>query len=262
MRFLGPTLQVGSVDGGLTFPTNPLGGGSGVFITSLNAASKNNTVYYDNTGVVRSHPLSVAVTIDFNQILIDDAAAEYTLFWDRTIRSTVSDLVVTAGTGPVGTFVSAGSNLPASLNRGVGAYVRISGLTGADAPMNGVYQVNALTSQALWTVTRYDGETIVTCASTSCFVDQNCIDTPDAIIVKDDTTADVTGVTSGGDVSFSYDYSGNVQGGHAGGTDAYVQARAIGQTGAQFTQSTVQVISTSAITIPLAAAIERNFLNP
>jgi len=261
MRFLGPTLQVGSVDGGLTFPVNPVGGGSGVFITDLNAASKNDTVYYDNTGTVRSHPLSVSVTLDFNQTLIDDTAAEYWLFFDRTIRSTVSDLVVTAGTGPSGTFDSTGGNLPATLNKGAGAYVRIAGLTGVDEPMNGVYQVTTLTSTSQWDVTRYDGETIVTASSTSCTLDQNCVDTPDAIIVQDDVAAPVTGAASA-DYAFSYDYSGNVQGGHTGGTDAYVVARAIGQEDAQYTQSTVQTISTSAVTIPLASNIERNFSNP
>jgi hypothetical protein len=260
MRFVGPTLQVGSVDGGLTFPRNPDGGGSGVFITDLNAASSNDTVYYDNTGGVRSAPLTVAVTLDFNQTIIDDSVAEFTLFFDRTIRTTVSDLVIAAGTGANGTFTSAGSNLPASLNRGVGAYVRISGLTGGDAAMNGVYQVTGSIDAASYDVTRYDGQTIVTTGSASLFLDQNCIDTPDAIIVQDSLSADVTGLATS-DYSFNFDYSNNVQGGRTASTDAFVQARAIEQADAQYTQSTVQTISTTAVTIPLSAAIERNF-NP
>ena len=46
MRFVGPELQVGSVDGGLSFPVNPDGGGTGVFIDSLNASSKNDVIFY------------------------------------------------------------------------------------------------------------------------------------------------------------------------------------------------------------------------
>ena len=261
MRFVGPTLEVGSVDGGLSFPRNPDGGGSGVYITGLNAASSNDTVYFDNLGTQRQAPLTVAVTLDFNQTLIDDTVAEYDLFFDRTIRNTVSDLVITAGTGANGTFDSTGANLPASLNRGVGAYVRVSGLTGADAAMNGVYQVTALTSTSQWDVTRYDSATIVTTSSTSLFVDENCVDTPDAIIVQDNVAAPVSGLASS-DYSFSFDYSNNTQGGRTASTDAQVLAKAIGQATAQYTQSTVQTISTSALTIPVASNIERNFNNP
>jgi hypothetical protein len=262
MRFLGDALEAGSVDGGLTFPTNPLGGGSGLYLDDLAAASKNATTLFDNTGAQRSYPVTVTVTLDFNDTLIDDTVAAYTLYWDRTIRNTVSDLVITAGTGANGTFVSSGAHLPASLNRGAGGFVRVSGLTGADAAMNGVYQVTVLDSTSLWHVTRYDGETIVTASQTSCSVDENCIDTPDAIIVKDNLSADVTGLATS-DYGFGYDYSNNVQGGHAAGTDAYVKAKAIGQATAQYTQSSVmQIQSGINLTVPLVSAIERNFENP
>jgi hypothetical protein len=262
MRFLGSQLQVGSVDGGLTFPSNPDGGGSGVFIDTLNSASRNDTVYYDNTGAVRSHPLGVAVTLDFHQTAIDDAALAYTLFFDRTIRNTVSDLIITAGTGANGTFDSAGANLPASLDAGVGAYVRVSGLTGADEPMNGVYQVTALTSTSQWNVTRYDGDTIVTTSVVSLSVDEHPIDSPDGIIVDDDVPADVTGTNPSADVVFTFDYSGNVQGGRTASTDAFVVFRAVGESGAQYGQTSVLTIPNTAVTLPLANNIERNFSNP
>jgi hypothetical protein len=258
--FTGDRYTAGIAGG--AFPNNPQGGGAGVYITNLAAVSKNSTTMYDNTGVERGFPIGTPVTLDFNQTLIDDAAAKYTLFFDRTIRSTVSDLVITAGTGADGTFNSAGANLPASLDAGTGAYVRISGLTGGDAAMNGVYQVTALTSTSLWNVTRWDGKTIVTTGSASLSVDQHCIDTPDAIIVDSDVPAPVTGLTTS-DFSFTFDYSNNVQGGRTGSTDADVVARAVGQETAQYTQSTIQTIqSATAKTIPLAANIERNFSNP
>jgi len=260
-RFVGDSYTAG-IDGSGNFPTNPQGGGSGVYIQDLNAVSRNQTTMYDNTGTVRSYPIGTPVTLDFNQTLIDDAAAAYTLFFDRTIRTTVGDLVINAGTGANGTFTSAGSNLPASLNRGVGAYVRISGLTGADAAMNGVYQVTGSIDAASYDVTRYDGATIVTTASASLNLDQNCVDTPDAIIVDDNLGVDVTGLASS-DYSFTFAYSTNTQGGRSGGTDAFVIAKAIGQETAQYTQSTVQQIeSATAKTIPLVAQIERNFDNP
>lgn len=261
MRFLGPTLQVGSVDGGLTFPTNPDGGGSGVFITSLNSASRNDTVYYDNTGTVRQHPLGVPVTLDFNQTALDDNDFTYTLFFDYTRRRTVSDLIITAGTGANGTFDSAGAGLSA-LNTGAGQYVRVTGLTGADAAMNGIYQVTTETSTSQWSVTRYDGATIVTTSSASAPVDEYPIDSPDAIIVQDDVPANVTGTNPAADVVFTFDYSGNTQGGRTSSTDADVVLRAVGLSGAQYGQTVVQTIGSTATTIPLANNIERNYLNP
>lgn len=194
--FVGATLELGisSPTDGSKFPTNPEGGGSGLYVTNLNAASKNTTVMYDNTGTQRGFPIGTPITIDINDTFINDITAIQVLYFDNTISNAVTDLIITAGTGANGTFDSAGSNLPASLNRGVGAYVRISGYSGGDAAMNGVYQVTALTSQAQWNVTRRDGKTIVTTASASVSIDENCINTPDAIIVNTDNDLTGTGI--------------------------------------------------------------------
>lgn len=256
--FIGDAMKAG-IDSAGNFPRNPQGGGSGVFLLDLNATSRNTTTMYDNTGTERAFPVGTPVTLDFNQTLIDDTVAKYTLFFDRTIRNAVPDLVITAGTGSAGTFDSAGANLPASLDAGVGAYVRVSGLTGADAAMNGVYQVTALTSQSQWDVVRHDDATIVTTSSASVSVDEHPFDSPDAIIVEDDTTTPVTGLASA-DFTFTFAYSTNVQGGRSGGTNAQVIARAVGQQTAQYTQSTVATIpAATATTVPLVAQIERNF---
>jgi len=181
MRFVGATLEVGSPDGGLSFPRNPDGGGSGTFIDSLNATSTNDVVFYDNTGATRTFPETIAVTLDFNQILIDDAAAEFDLFYDRTIRTNLTDFVIQTGPDRI---TSAGTNLPNNAESGVGSYMRVSGLTGGDAAMNGVYQITVETTPgADWTVVRYDGAAIVAVSASTVDIDQNVVDTPDAIIV-------------------------------------------------------------------------------
>lgn len=264
MRFVGDELQVGSVNGGLSFPTNPDGGGSGVFIDDIAAASKNFTKFYDNTEAIRSFPVSVPVTLDFNATLETDTASAYTLFFDRTIRTTVSDLVITAGTGANGTITSAGTNLPNNAELTAGDYVRVVGLVGANEPMNGIYFISTETTPgASWAVTRYDGATITTTSSASASVDQHPVDTPDAVIVQDDVAAPVTGTVGGADYSFSFDYSNNTQGGRTAATDAFLVAKAIGQTSAQYTQSTVQQLQSGvALTIPLVSQVERNFNNP
>lgn len=257
-RFVGDAAQFG-IDLPGNFPRNPQGGGTGVFVSDLAAGSKNTTTMFDNAEVEQSFPIGTPVTLDFNQTLIDDAVAEFTLYFDHTIRNAISDLTITAGTGADGTFDSAAS-FPASLDAGVGAYVRVSGMTGADAAMNGVYQVTALTSTSQWDVTRHDGATIVTTAETACDVDEHPIDSPDAIIVDTDVPAPVQGLASV-DFEFTFAYSVNVQGGRTAATDAFVVARAIGLLTSQFTQSTVATIpSVTATVIPLVAAIERNVI--
>jgi len=261
-RFNGDSYEAGSVDGGLTFPRNPIGGGSGLMITNLSSASKNTTSVFDNTGTKRGFPIGTVVTLDYNQTVLDDPAVAVTLYYDRTIRNTVSDLVINAGTGPIGTFTSAGSNLPSSLDAGVGAYVRVAGLTGADAAMNGIYQVTSI-STASYNVVRKDAKTIATTSSTSAFVDEHPIDSPDAIIVKNNVPADVVDTNPSADLVFTYDYSNNVQGGKAGGVDAYVVARAVGFGGAQYTQSAVATIQSGIpLSIAVASQIERNTSNP
>jgi hypothetical protein len=235
----------------------------GVFIENIAASDQNNLRMVDDTGVRRQFPETISVTLDFNAALIDDSVAEYTLWFDRTIRNTVTDLVVTAGTGPVGTIDSAGAELPAAMDNDPNGYIRISGLTGPDAPMNGTYQVTVTTSTSQWAVERYDGATIVTTAGTDnpVEVDEHPIDSPDAIIVDDDSPAPVTGVASS-DFNFAFDYDGNVQGGRVVSQPTFVVGRAIGLDGAQFVQSGVQTITSGTpLTIVLTASGELNYVN-
>lgn len=195
MRFVGEELQVGSTDGGLTFPTNPDGGGSGVFIENLNAASKNDVVFFDNTQptTALSFPETIPVTLDFNATLEGDVAAEGDLFYDRTIRTNVTDFVLTNATSKI---TSLGTNLPTNSEIAVNKYVRISGLTGGDDAMNGVYQITVITTPGSdWTVVRYDGAAIVDVTTATVDIDQNCIDTPDNILVHTDVKVSGTGIS-------------------------------------------------------------------
>lgn len=334
--FVGAELQLGvsSPTDGSVFPVNPLGGGSGFYVQFLNAASKNTTKMFDNTGTKRGFPVGTPITADINQTAIDDTTAELSLYLEYTIRNAVADLVVTAGTGANGTFDSVGSNLPATLDEGVGAYVRVSGFTGGDEAMNGIYQVTALTSQAQWNVTRRDGATIVTTASASANIDEHPSGSPSALLLNTDndltaatisfTAPDLindsgnglaifavgdfirvegsTGGTNDGiyevatsaagqlelveqtittqgagpsvtitevfkhaadaDFARTFDYSGNVQGGRTGGTDASIVGRLSGAAvnGAAYTTSPPRTVqSATPLTITLSASVMRNF---
>lgn len=191
LRFNGSILEFGSVDGGLSFPNNPDGGGSGMYFDNIAAADANFVKFWDNLGVLRSNKETIAITLDFNQILIDDTIAEGDLFYDRTIRTLPADLVINAG----GTFTSAGANLPA-LDVGDGAYVRVSGYLTTELAANGVYQVVTETSTSSWTVVRYDGAAMITTAASAIIpIDEHPFDTPDAIIVDTTNLIDATTIS-------------------------------------------------------------------
>lgn len=191
VRFNGSVLEFGSVDGGLSFPNNPESGASdGVYCDNVAAADANNVKFWDSLNVLRSNKETIAVTLDVNQILIDDTVAEATLYYDRTVRTQVTDLVVNAG----GTITSGGSNLPV-LDAGDGAYIRISGMSGADEDANGLYQVVTETSQASWTVVRYDNAAMITTTVGSFPVDEHPFNAPDSIVVNTTNLIDATTIS-------------------------------------------------------------------
>jgi len=201
MRFVGETLEIGSTDGGLSFPINPDGGGTGVFVDNLNAASKNDVKIFDNTqpGTPLKFPETIAITLDFNATLEGDTAAEHDLFYDRTLRTaaaTLTDFVLDNASGKI---TSAAGNLPTNAQIEVNKYIRIGGLTGADAAMNGVFQITTINTAAEdWSVVRYDGQIIVDVAASAVDLDQNCIDTPDSVLVFTNVT-----VTGSSDIGFT-----------------------------------------------------------
>lgn len=200
-EFIGDTGHFGVTGGGLNFPNNPDGGGSGVYVDNLNALSKNDVVFYDNLNAPKTFPETIAVTLDFNQIAIDDTTTEYDLFYDRTIRTTVADLVLTQTTDVI---TSATTALPQNAEIVVGSYVRLAGMT--EATMDGVYQILVInTPGASWDVVRYDGTTIITSSTASVTVDQNCIDTPDAVLVHTNVrTAEVNEPLNPGSAVLSF----------------------------------------------------------
>ena len=61
--------------------TNPAGGGTGVWIENFDTNDVNSIVLVDNTGTERTFPYTASLTINFNDNLVADAAAEYTVYF-------------------------------------------------------------------------------------------------------------------------------------------------------------------------------------
>lgn len=91
----------------------------------------------------------------------------------------------------------------------------------------------------------------------------NDFDTTNAIIVKNNAGVDLKAESITGDVSFDYDYDGNVQRGSASaGTDAPVVVVAIGLDGAQWIEAGFTITGVVGLNFPVNAAKERNYSNP
>lgn len=88
--------------------------------------------------------------------------------------------------------------------------------------------------------------------------------TSNAIVVQDASSSNMSGSISGNSsISLAYDYDGNIQRGAASaGTDAPVTVVAIGLSTGQYVKSTGTITKSTANTVSLVAALERNYSNP
>lgn len=263
LRFVGDSLEAGQ-----GIPTNPNGGGSGVAIDNFDSNDTNRLTFYDNAGLARTFPFVAAGTINFNANLQNDSMGQFWMFFTYTRRTNVTDLVLDAASPEddnTGFITSAGDNLPATV--AVSDFINLAGYTGIDADMNGIYQVTALNSPETgsWSVTRVDNRTIRSVGATAINVDENPINSADAIIVNSDSAFSplpIQGDVTGPSVAFDFDYDGNVQGGRTAATDAAITLRAIGLETGQFIETTGTITRATGLSFSLVSSLERNYSNP
>lgn len=263
LRFVGTELEAGQAT-----PTNPNGGGSGVIIEGLldhTGSTSNDYTFFDNSGTARTFPFVASGTINFNNNLFNDSNAQFWMFFTYTKRTTSTNFAVTdASVASTYAMTLTGSaDLPVVVDN---QYIRISGFT--EESNNGLYRVNdpAPTTSAIDLI-KVDGLIPVDEVSGDTVnVDENPIDSPEAIIVNDNDGNPLTGsipaAVNGISVrSFTFDYDNNEQGERdPGDGDAAVTIRAIGFDTAAFVETT-GTISQTGNAFSLVAALERNYSN-
>lgn len=82
-----------------------------------------------------------------------------------------------------------------------------------------------------------------------------------ATLVKNASSADITGTVTTSPVTFTFDYDGNVQGGRTAATDADVTVIAIGLNTGQYVRATGTIQRSKSNAIALVAPLERNYEN-
>jgi hypothetical protein len=216
--------------------------------------------FVDNTGTTRNFPFVAAGTLNFNTNLTGDTDPEYWLYFQFTERVTNGTIDTVGNTGSTYDLESDASVLPAF---NVNDYVRISGF--AQAANNGLFRVTAVNvSQSDYSVIRVDGEAVGTAETNQTVtVDKNPYNSPDAIIVDNNSGADIVGAASTASIAFDFDYDNNVQGGRTSGTDATCVLKASGLELGQYVEVTGLLITrNTGLSFTATAPLERNYSNP
>ena len=263
LEFVGDSLQTLSA-------TNPLGGGTGVYITNFNSNDTNRISFADNefgTTSRRTFPFVAAGSINFNPNLVSDSMGMFWMFFEYTERFT-GTITLTAGSPDESAILDMASvDFVAELSPG--DYIALDGFVNENN--NGVYVVdsfNAGVSPQTINVTKWDQETLTTETSPgTATLDKNPINSPDAIIVDSAgafSPLPIQGAITGSSISFDFDYDGNVQGGRTpgGSNDANILLRAIGLETAQFVEATGTITRNTGLSFTLTAGLERNYSNP
>ncbi len=90
----------------------------------------------------------------------------------------------------------------------------------------------------------------------------NLFDSANAIIVKNNSSVDITGQITAASIAWDFDYDNNVQGGRTAGTDAAVSIVAQGLPGATWVLTTFTITRATSQSITINADDERNYSNP
>jgi hypothetical protein len=279
--FVGDALTAGSATVGDV--RNPIAESlTGVIIEGFSSADTNTLTFVDNSENPLQFPFISSGTITFNDNLVDDADAEFWMFYKYTKQFAVTNAVTlasTGGSGAIATFTTTTGGAVELPNATLASndYLNITGF--ANEANNGIWRVEAVTDANTGGFTAYkvDGAAVVAESSVSGIVmEENPLDSPQAIIVEDADGNPIQSIgqpanTIASTVAFDFAYTTNVQGGrplaganNSGGIyDAKVVIRAIGLNTGQFVESAVSTIGkTTGITIAVVSGLERNYSDP
>lgn len=236
---------------------NPNGGGTGVIVEGFDSNDTNSMFFWDNGNTRRNFPFVAAGNLLFNANLVTDVAGEYWLYFEYTNRTTSADIDTV---GPSGDTYDLEGTLGTYL---VNDYLNITGF--AQSANNGLFIVTVVNvSGSDYTVRRVDGANVGTAETNQTVnVDENPIDSPDAILVDDNSASDIVGATASASIAFDFDYDNNVQGGRTAATDANCVLKAVGLIDAQYASVTgLTITRDTGLSFSITAALERNFSNP
>ena len=257
-NYLGDTLQ-----------TNP-----GLYIDNFDVNDKNGIQFFDITvdgggldsdfvpvtSTSRTFPFTSAGNLGFSTNLVSEPDVDtiFNMFFKYTRSSTETDVAVTSSAGSTATITSTAIDFS---NVGSGDYFTLAGF--ANAVNNGVWSATAPGIGASVAATKIDLATVVDeTAGPSVTVNENPYDTDGALLVDNNSAADITGQITAASIAFDFDYDGNVQGNRTAATDAVVIVSAQGLNAAEWTDAEFTITRATGLTFNTTANDERNYDNP
>lgn len=258
---------------GTTLRTRP-----GVLIRNFDANDTNNMEFQDITvngggldqddvpilTTIRTYPFVAAGTIVFSDNLVSEPDVDtiYKMYFQYTTRDTGTDIALVSGSLNTGLLTSSVTNFTTHFSDG--AYVQISGFS--NTVNNGLFQASGAIGWPTATemyIRKVNGETLIDeTAGATVNLDADPYDSPDAVVVNDNSGSPITGQITATEISFDFDYDNNNQGGRTIGTDAPVAIFAQGIEGAQWVDGTFLITESTGLNFPLNAADERVYYNP
>ena len=244
---------------GESAPTNPNGGGSGVIVEGFDTNDTNNMFFYDNSTDKYNFPYVAAGTIGWSDTLYpSDSAPEYWMFFQYTLRETVSDFAISGSSGSDASFDSALAELPTVV---LNDYVALSDMTNPEN--NGIWIVTDAAPTALqFDARKVDSQTVVDESAASHPLDLDPVGSPQAIIVNNNAGSPLEGSIAAASTAFDFDYDGNVQGGRVAAEDAPIVIKAIGLEDAQYAETLGIITRATGLSFSVVSALERNYQNP
>jgi len=265
LTFVGPLLKTLEQDRGQS-PVN-----NGVFIEGVGQDDLNNVEFIDNTGTSQQFEFKVALNLDFNQNILDDADSQYFLFFTNANGNqfgTANAIVVedadeneisgfvhfaapesptgdTSGTGngslvaSTGVFTATSLSVNFASNEFAGDILRIS-----NGPNAGSYFIASNTTDTI---------TIVSDSGKQFDADDTGLNW--SIVTKN--TANTTPR-----ITKTFNYAANDQGGRTANTNADVTLVALGLQSAQYATAQTIITRVNSVALPVSNALERNYNDP
>lgn len=271
----------GTVNGDVAVRLTRFEGGiktfGGVFLDNFDANSRATAEFFDITvdgggvdqfsapvvSTGRTFPFSAAGNLVFS----DNAVAEtnvdtfYDMYFQYTERQTDTDYAITAPVANVATLTSGTLDLTTVYTNG--DFVAISGFT-TNAVNNGTFQVSSVAAGSMdITKVRNTGDVLIAeTAGDTVNIDSDPFDTDDAVIVDDDTGADITGQITQTLEPFTFAYDTNVQGGRTAGVDCPVAVVAQGLEDSKWVVALFTITRATGLSFPVNLGDESVYLNP
>jgi hypothetical protein len=247
----------------------------GVAITNFDANYTNNIRQHDITvdgggldaeglpvtSTQRNYPFVAAGNLVFSQNLVDEADVDtlYKMFFEYSVRETATDVALTSSSGPTTTMTSTTIDLS---GWAAGEFMYVQGFT-ANPTNNGMYYATGTPSANSIDLVKVDGITVVDAtAGDTVTLDHDPFDSPDAIVVQDNSTTDITGQITAGTIAFDFDYTNNAQGGRTPNSPADVAVIATGIGGARWGVGYFQITAATGLNFPVNVADELVYSNP